>query len=142
MKTVKEIMTDEVECVTLQDNVFEVATKMKQFDVGFIPVVDGKKLIGVITDRDLVIRGYAEKRSGSASVEQVMSGEQVVSVSPDTSVDDAAKLMASHKVRRLPVVENGELLGVVAIGDLAVRNIFENEAGEALSEISEGVKSR
>lgn len=142
MRTLKDIMTDEVECVTLQDNVFEIATIMKKHDVGFVPVVDGKKLIGVVTDRDLVIRGYAEKRSGSAAVSEVISDEQVVSASPDTTVDEAAKLMATHKIRRLPVVENGELIGVVAIGDLAVRDSFENEAGEALSEISEGVKSR
>jgi CBS domain-containing protein len=141
MKTLKEIMTHEVECVTLQDNVFEIATKMKNFDVGFVPVVEGRKLIGVVTDRDLVVRGYAEKRSGSASVKEVMS-EQVTTATPDTTVDEAAKLMAANKVRRLPIVENGELIGVVAIGDLAVRSKFEDEAGEALSSISEPVKSK
>jgi CBS domain-containing protein len=140
MRTIREIMTDEVECVTLQDNVFEIATKMKNYDTGFIPVVEGKKLIGVVTDRDLVIRGYAEKRSGSASVKEVMT-EQVDTVSPDATIDEAAKLMAQSKVRRLPVVENGELIGVIAIGDLAVRHKYEEEAGEALSQISEPVKS-
>jgi CBS domain-containing protein len=141
MKTLKDIMTQEVECVTLQDNVYEVATKMKQFDIGFVPVVEGKKLIGVVTDRDLVVRGYAEKHSGSTSVKEVMS-EQVTTATLDTTVDEAAKLMAANKVRRLPIVENGELIGVVAIGDLAVRNNFEDEAGEALSSISEPVKSK
>jgi CBS domain-containing protein len=141
MKTIREIMTDEIECVTLQDNVFEIATKMKNYDTGFIPVVEGKKLIGVVTDRDLVIRGYAEKRSGSASVKEVMT-EQVDTISPDTTIDEAARLMAQKKVRRLPVVENGELIGVVAIGDLAVRDKYEEEAGEALSQISEPVKTK
>ncbi|WP_040741165.1 CBS domain-containing protein [Paenibacillus ginsengihumi] len=129
-------MTTDCSTVTLKDNVYEVAVKMKQEDTGFIPVVEGRKLIGVITDRDLVLRGYAEKREGSASVEQVMS-DKVVSVSPDTTVDEAAKLMAREQIRRLPVVENGDLVGIVSIGDLAVRASFEDEAGEALSQISE-----
>lgn len=138
MKTVKEIMSTDCVTVTLQDNIYEIAVKMKQNDIGFIPVVDGKKLIGCVTDRDLVLRGYAEKRSGSASVEEVMS-KDVTTITPDTTVEEAAKLMAKQKIRRLPVVENGELVGVVAIADLAVREGFANEAGQALSEISENV---
>jgi CBS domain-containing protein len=133
---VRDIMSTDVVTVTKQDNVFEIAQKMKQNDIGFIPVVEGRKLVGVVTDRDLVIRGLAEKRSGSTAVEEVMSTD-VVTVTPDMSVDEAAKLMADDKVRRLPVVDNGELVGVVAIGDLAVRNKLEDEAAKALSEISE-----
>ncbi|CAG7622681.1 CBS domain-containing protein [Paenibacillus allorhizosphaerae] len=135
-RTLREIMTTDVSTVTLKDNVYEVAVKMKQEDTGFIPVVEGKKLIGVITDRDLVIRGYASKREGSAAIKEVMS-DRVVSVPPETTVDEAAKVMAKEQIRRLPVVENGELVGIVSIGDLAVRDKFEDEAGEALSQISE-----
>jgi CBS domain-containing protein len=98
--------------------------------------VEGKKLIGVVTDRDLVIRGLAEKREGSAAVKQVMSDE-VQSIDGSTTIDEAAKLMAKQQIRRLPVVEKGELVGIVAIGDLAVRDKFEDEAGQALSQISE-----
>lgn len=134
-------MTKDCATVTLLDNVYEVAVKMKQEDTGFIPVVDGKKLIGVITDRDLVLRGYAEKREGSASVKQVMSSNQITTATPETTVDEAAKLMASQQIRRLPVCENGELVGIVSIGDLAVRDKFEDEAGEALSQISEKDKT-
>jgi CBS domain-containing protein len=133
-------MTKDCATVTLKDNVYECAVKMKQEDVGFIPVVEGNRLIGCVTDRDLVVRGYAEKREGSASVEQVMSHE-IVCASPETSVDEAAKMMAQHQIRRLPVCENGQLVGIVSIGDLAVRDIFEDEAGEALSKISEQDKS-
>jgi CBS domain-containing protein len=136
MATLRDIMSKDIVTVTLQDNVYEIAVKMKQHDIGFIPVVEGKKLIGVVTDRDLVIRGFAEKREGSAAVKQVIS-EDVITAKPDITVDEAARLMAKKQIRRLPVVENGELLGVVAIGDLAVRQKFEDEAGEALSEISE-----
>lgn len=136
MKKVRELMSTDVVTVGLQDNIYEIAVKMKQNDIGFIPVVDGRKLIGVVTDRDLVIRGYAEKKSGSAAVDEVMS-TGIATVSPEATVDEAADIMAREKVRRLPVVENGELVGVLAIGDLAVRSSFEDEAGHALSEISE-----
>ncbi|GIP39791.1 CBS domain-containing protein [Paenibacillus sp. J31TS4] len=136
MRKVRDIMSTDIVTVSPQDNVYEIAVKMKQHDIGFIPVVEGRKLIGVVTDRDLVIRGYAEKHSGSTAVEKVISRD-TETVDPDTTVDDAARLMAKHKIRRLPVVENGELVGVVAIGDMAVRHLFESEAGEALSEISE-----
>ncbi|WP_281887859.1 CBS domain-containing protein [Paenibacillus sp. YYML68] len=135
-KKLRDIMTTDCATVTLKDNVYEAAVKMKQEDTGFIPVVDGKKLIGVITDRDLVIRGYAAKIEGSGAIKDVMS-DKVVSVSPETTVEEAAKVMAKEQIRRLPVVENGELVGIVSIGDLAVRDKFEDEAGEALSVISE-----
>lgn len=135
-RRLREIMTTDCSTVTLKDNVYEAAVKMKQEDTGFIPVVEGRKLIGVLTDRDLVIRGFAEKREGSTAIKEVMS-DRVVSVPPETTVDEAAKIMAKEQIRRLPVVENGDLVGIVSIGDLAVRDKFEDEAGEALSQISE-----
>ncbi|WP_199617798.1 CBS domain-containing protein [Paenibacillus alkalitolerans] len=137
VQTVKEIMETDIVTVTTKDNIYEVAVKMKQHNIGFVPVVEGKQLIGVITDRDLVIRGYAEKNSGSAPVNDVMSDQTVVTISSDKSIDEAAKIMAKNQIRRLPVVDNNELVGVVAIGDLAVREMTEDEAGKALSDISE-----
>lgn len=136
MKTIKQIMSTDCVTATMQDNVYEIALKMKQHDIGFVPIVDGKKLIGVVTDRDLVVRGYAEKHSGSTAVSEVMTTD-VETITSDTSTDEAAELMAAKQIRRLPVVEGGELIGVLAIGDLAIREIFVNEAGEALSAISE-----
>lgn len=136
MKTIQDIMSTDSVTVTLQDNVFEIAVKMKENDIGFIPVVEGDKLIGVVTDRDLVIRGYAERHSGSTSVGEVMT-KDVITVTSQTSVDEAAKIMSVKKIRRLPVVENERLVGIVALGDLAVRQLYEDEAGQALSEISE-----
>lgn len=139
MKTVKEVMTTQPASVTLQDNIYEIAVKMRDHDTGFIPVVDtadGETLIGVVTDRDLVLRGYADKHSGSSSVETVMSKE-IVSVSESTTVDEAAERMAASQVRRLPVTRDGKLIGIVSLGDLAVKHIFADEAGEALSEISQ-----
>lgn len=140
MKKVSEIMTRDVVTVTPEDNVYEVAVKMKQYGTGFIPVVEkgGDRLIGVITDRDLVVRGIAEKHPGSSAVETVMT-KGIKTASPDTSVDAAAELMAEQQIRRLPVTEGDRLIGIVSIGDLAVRNIFADNAGEALAEISEHV---
>ncbi|RXT13626.1 CBS domain-containing protein [Ammoniphilus sp. CFH 90114] len=135
--SLREIMTTDVETVTLLDNVYEVACKMRDHNVGVIPVVDeNQHCIGVITDRDIVVRGLAEKREGSAKVEQVMSTE-LITCSPDTSIDEAAKKMAKEQIRRVPVVENGRLVGIVAMADLATHSRYVNEAGYALSEISE-----
>lgn len=141
-KRISDIMSKDCVTVTLKDNVYEIAVAMKNNDIGFVPVVDDAgKLIGVVTDRDIVVRGLAEKREGSAAVEQVIT-KNVKSITPDTSVDEAAQIMATNQIRRLPVVDNnGKLLGVVAIGDLAVRGKFEDEAGEALSKISEKDKA-
>lgn len=135
--SIRDIMTTDVETVTLKDNVYEVAVKMRDSNVGVIPVVDEQNhCIGVITDRDIVIRGLAEKREGSAAVEKVMSSD-LVTGTPDMSIDEASRLMADKQIRRLPIVENGKLCGIVAMADLAIRNKFEDEAGYALSEISE-----
>ncbi|MMZ62355.1 Hypoxic response protein 1 [compost metagenome] len=140
MKKVEEIMTHEVVTVTPKDNVYEVAVKMKQHDTGFIPVVEegSDKLIGVITDRDLVVRGIAEKRPNSSAVENVMT-TGIRTASLNTSVDEAAELMADQQIRRLPVTDGDRLIGIVSISDLATRHIFADSAGEALSQISEQI---
>lgn len=136
MTTLREIMTTDVTTVSLRNNAFQVAEKMEQLNVGAIPVVDNGHLVGMITDRDMVLRGYAQKHSGSYAVEGMMTRDLVVGA-PDMSVDDAARLMAEKQIRRLPVVENGMLVGIVSIGDLAVRSNSADEAGEALSSISQ-----
>lgn len=136
MRKIADVMTTGCVTVTPKDNLYEAAVAMRDHDIGFVPVVEGNRLLGVITDRDLVVRGYAEKHSGSTSVMDVLT-EDVRTVSPNLSVDEAASLMSSEQIRRLPVVENGELKGIVSLGDLAVREIFVSEAGEALSGISE-----
>lgn len=136
MPNIQNIMTDSVVTCTAQDNIYEAAVKMKQHDTGFIPIVDGERLIGVVTDRDLVIRAMAEKHPGSTSIRDVMT-EEIISVGPEATIDETAELMADHQVRRLPVVQDGKLVGIVSLGDLAVHVHFADEAGEALSEISE-----
>ncbi|QJD82717.1 CBS domain-containing protein [Cohnella herbarum] len=138
MTNIRDIMSKDLKTVDLSNNVFDVAMLMKNHDIGFVPVVDKGKLIGVVTDRDLVIRGFANKKTDVSTIEEVMTkGNR--SISPDMSIEDAADQMAKQKVRRLTVVENGNLVGVVALADLAVRQISEDKAGQALSEISENV---
>ena len=136
MRKIRDIMTSDVETCTLLDNVFEVAVKMKEWNVGSIPIVDNDKLVGMITDRDIVIRGIAEKHPPSSKVESVMS-DHLVTATPDMSTKDATRLMAEHQIRRLPVVEGDNLVGIVALGDFAVDEMTDEQAQHALSEISE-----
>lgn len=129
-------MTDNVECCTLLDNVFEVAVKMKELNVGAIPIVDQDKIVGMITDRDIVVRGVAEKHPGSTKVEDIMSSK-LVTINADATTKEAADLMAEHQIRRLPVVEGDKLIGIVSLGDFAIRKMTDDQAKEALTEISE-----
>lgn len=136
-KLIRDIMTSNVESVTLKDNVYEVAVLMRDKNVGVIPVVDEEQhCIGLITDRDIVVRGLAEKRSGSFAVEGVMSS-QLVTGSPHMTADEAAQMMAKEQIRRLPIVDNGKLVGMVSMADLATHRETMDEAGYAISQISE-----
>jgi CBS domain-containing protein len=136
VKTIKDIMSTDCITATSKDNIYELAVLMKEHDVGFIPILEGKKLMGVVTDRDLVTRGYANKHSGSTSAMEVVTTD-MITIDPSTHAQEAADIMAKNQIRRLLVVQNGELHGVVSLGDLAIRDIFVNEAGDALSSISE-----
>jgi CBS domain-containing protein len=136
MGNIRKIMTDKVESCTVLDNVFEVAVKMKELNVGAIPIVDKDKLVGMITDRDIVIRGVAEKHPGSTKVEDIMS-DHLITISADASTQEAAKLMAENQIRRLPVVEGDKLVGIVSLGDFAIRELTDDQAKIALTEISE-----
>ncbi|WP_035102252.1 CBS domain-containing protein [Aneurinibacillus terranovensis] len=136
-KKLRDIMTASVECVTLKDNIYEVAVKMKENDVGVIPVVDEQqRCIGLITDRDIVIRSVAEKKPNSISVDDIMS-KKLITAHPDMTAEDASHLMAREQIRRLPVVENDKLVGMVAMRDLATHRTTHDEAGYAIQEISE-----
>ncbi|WNS77048.1 CBS domain-containing protein [Bacillus sp. DTU_2020_1000418_1_SI_GHA_SEK_038] len=136
MEKIRDIMTDNVDSCSLLDNVFEVAVKMKELNVGAIPIVDNDKLVGMITDRDIVLRCVAEKNPPSSKVEKIMSTD-IVTVTKDMDVQEAASLMAKHQIRRLPVVEGDKLIGIVSLGDFAVHHLTDQRAGKALTEISE-----
>jgi CBS domain-containing protein len=136
MHKVKDIMTTDIAHLSPDDNVFEAATIMKNEDIGMVPVCENGQLKGIITDRDIVTRGIAEKRPNSCQIGEIMSSHLVYGT-PEMSVDEAAEKMAQAQIRRLPIVDQNKLIGVVSLGDLAVHPPYQNEASEALSEISE-----
>lgn len=136
MQTVSDIMSRDVKCCIAEDNIYEAAVKMKSWDIGAIPIVSNDQLLGIVTDRDLVIRAMAEKKPNSTKITEIMSHD-LITASPDMSVDEAAELMSSNQIRRLPIVEGSKLIGIIALRDLAIRNSYEDEAEEALADISE-----
>ncbi len=136
MSKIRDIMTSQVQTVTTQDNVYEVAVLMKEHNIGAVPVVDGSRPIGIITDRDIVIRGIADRKSGSTAVEEVMTTD-LITVSSDTSTEEAAELMAQKQIRRVLVVDGGNLIGIVAMKDLTDQQNTSHLASKAIQEISE-----
>lgn len=131
---VKDVMSSNVECCSNQDSLQSVASKMESLNVGAIPVVENGQVVGMITDRDLALRGIGQ--SGNSNASQVMSNN-IVTIDCNASLQEASNLMAQHQIRRLPVVENGNLVGMLSLGDLAVQEQSDESAGEALSQISE-----
>lgn len=123
---VRDVMTPAVETIGCNDTIQTAAERMRDNNFGSMPVCDGDKLVGVITDRDIAIRAVAEGGTVEQSVSAIMTPE-IVHVSSDASTADAARLMAEKQVRRLYVIDNDKLTGVVALADLA------NEAPEAAS---------
>ena len=139
---VRDVMTPNPRVVQLADSIQAAAVVMRDEDTGVVPVVDGhKNLIGVITDRDLAVRAIADGRHYGETVREFLTTHLII-VTPDMSTTDAAKLMAYHQVRRLPVVEGESLVGIVSLGDLAVKEASDKRIGDTLETISEGVKTR
>jgi len=141
-RTINDIMTKDVITATTSDRISDVAAKMKDYKIGFVPIVDdSKRAVGVITDRDLVIRGYADKKNPENAVTDVMTNE-VISIDRYATADEALNMMSDNKIRRLVILDNNKVAGVIAIGDLAVRNTLVDETGEALSHISTPTRQR
>jgi CBS domain-containing protein len=137
---VRDIMTSDVVTAGADTTLEEIATMMKSEDTGAIPVVEENELLGLITDRDIVIRCVAEGRDpAEVSAEDILS-ENLEVVDLDTEVEEALDLMGRHQIRRLPVVEKGELVGMVSLGDLAVKQSDKKDTGKALKDVSKGVK--
>lgn len=133
---VTEIMTSNVDTCPAEATLQEVASRMKELDVGSIPVVDNNKLVGIVTDRDIVTRGIAEQMSLDSPISGIISSDTVTG-STDMSVEDAANLMAQHQIRRLPIVDGDEVVGMVSLGDIAVKDNSYDNAELALDDISE-----
>jgi CBS domain-containing protein len=135
---VGDIMTQNPETTQMTNPIVDVAAIMRDINVGFIPVMNGDILAGVVTDRDIVIRGVAENMDlSSTSIGEIVSSD-IQAVSTDTNIDEAASIMEDHKIRRLPVVdEDGMLVGVCSLGDIAVRGKNLEQSGEILELVSE-----
>jgi len=131
-------MTRNVKTAAAGSSLGDVAAIMRDGDMGAVPVVDGGKLVGIVTDRDIVIRGVAEGAGPGTPVSNVMTRD-LFSVKPDNFVFEAIRLMGDKQVRRLPVIDsNGELKGIIAMADVALETEDEREIAETLEEISSG----
>jgi CBS domain-containing protein len=133
---VSEIMTREVNTVTNENTLQEAAEKMKDLDIGELPIVVGDEAVGIITDRDITIRGVAHGLDPKAAKVVDAMTEGVVYCKEEDDIEEAAKLMSRRQVRRLPVMgSDGKLTGVVSLGDLAMK-MDQSLVGEVLQEIS------
>lgn len=133
---VKDIMSTEIASVNSDDSIERAAQLMKQYDVGSIPVCSQEKIIGIVTDRDIALRATAQgQKSQQQTVRDIMSSNPVVG-SPDMDVHDAARIMSEKQIRRLPIVDQNNLVGIVALGDISVEPDLQDNAEEALKNIS------
>jgi CBS domain-containing protein len=137
MGQIRELMTVKPRTVKAGDSIVDAAKLMKGEDAGIAPIVDGEKLVGVITDRDIAIRVVAEGKDPQSTKVEEIASQNLVTIDPQQDLDEALRLMAQHQVRRLPVVEeDGKLVGIVAQADVA-RHADAARTGEVVEEISE-----
>jgi CBS domain-containing protein len=134
---VRHAMTEAPQTIRPDMSAADAAGLMKSEDVGALPVVGDGELLGVVTDRDLVVRVLAERQDpGSVRVGDIAT-KSPVTVTPDMRLSEARELMAKHQVRRLPVMKRNELVGILSLGDVAWADASTREVGEALRAVSE-----
>lgn len=137
---VRDIMTKNVAYINPSATVVEAAQLMQKHNVGSVPVCDQSGVLGIVTDRDIVVRNVAHGNNPqNTPVKDVMT-TGVTMVNPDMDVDEVTSIMSSRQIRRMPVVENNMLVGIVALGDVATNSRLDMEASEALAEISKPSK--
>ncbi|MFD0279775.1 CBS domain-containing protein [Kitasatospora sp. NPDC127111] len=135
---IQDVMTQYPVTVGPLTSLTEAARRMRDADIGDVLIVDGERLDGVVTDRDLVVRGLAEGRDPNETTVHAVRSPDLVTVGPGDSLTMAAELMRAHALRRLPVTEDGRLVGIVTIGDLAI----ERDSDSALADISAATANR
>lgn len=136
-KGIREVMTSNPRAIEADKPVAEAAKLMRDEDVGLAPVVEGDRLVGTLTDRDIAIRVVAEGKDPASTPVREVASTDVVTVAPEQDLDEALSLMAQHQVRRIPVVEqDGRLVGVVAQADVALQ-ADERQTGELVGQISQ-----
>jgi CBS domain-containing protein len=134
-KSVREAMTASVSSVSPSQSLADAAQVMKGEDVGSVPVVEEGRLAGIVTDRDIVTRAVAEQRNPQDVRVEEIASHDLVTVEPEQDLDEALALMARHKIRRLPVLEEGRLVGMLAQADVALE-AKEKQVGEMVEQIS------
>jgi CBS domain-containing protein len=137
-QTVREVMTAKPLALQEGTALAEGARAMRDHDVGDVVLLRDDQVSGIVTDRDIVVRGVAESMNPDEAVLAQVASKELVTVSPDASVEEAVELMRQRAVRRLPVVEDGRPVGIVSLGDLAV----EEDPGSALADISAAEPNR
>ena len=136
---VRDVMTTNPRCVSPNDSIQIAARIMKEEDTGVVPIVDNGRPVGVITDRDIVVRAVADGSQANKPVREIASSD-LVCATPDMSTREATRIMSERQIRRLPVVEGDRLVGIVSLGDIAVKEGKDSRTGDTLESISEGVK--
>jgi len=135
-QTIRDAMTSNPTTVEPSTPARDAAQKMKSDDVGAVPIVEGERLVGMVTDRDLAIRVIAEGKGADTPVSEIAS-KDVVTIDPQQSLEEAARLMAEHQVRRLPVCEeDGKLVGMLAQADIA-QSGHDSLTGDTVQQISQ-----
>ena len=135
--SVQDLMTSNPKTIESGSSVTEAAKLMRDEDTGIIPIVEGDRLVGTITDRDIAIRVVAEGKDPQATTVGEIASRDLITVDPQQDLDEALRLMAQHQVRRLPVVEeDGKLVGILAQADVA-REATAEQTGRVVEEISE-----
>ncbi len=132
MPSVKEIMTKDVVSIDVNYSVFDAAEIMSSNQLGCLVVMDGENTVGIVTERDIVRRVCAKKLPGETKVSEIMS-KNLITIDPDASIKDAARVMSSNKIRRLPVLKDGKLVGILVASDF-VRNLGKKSASEEILE--------
>ena len=136
MTQVRELMTPDPEHLSADDTLVTAAQRMRDADVGSLPVCDADgQVTGIITDRDIVVKCIADGGDPSSATVGSIASEMVYTVGPDDQIENALSVMEDHQVRRLPIVENGKLVGMLAQADVA-RTMSEPRVGEVVEEIS------
>ena len=138
MILVRHVMTEAPKSLSPERTVADAAGLMEQYDIGVIPLADEHHaLVGIVTDRDLVLRVLAKGRDPREVTLGEVSTRNPITITPDMNIAEARDLMSEHRVRRLPVVKDGELVGILSLGDIAVQDASKRAVGEVLDEVSE-----
>jgi CBS domain-containing protein len=132
-QSIREVMAKDPVTVTADATVLDAARCMRDRDIGDVMIVDGDRVTGILTDRDIVVRAIAEGRDPATSSVSEVASMNLVTLSPEDSFDQAVKLMRQHDIRRLPIVENGRPVGIVSIGDLAMERDRDSVLGDISS---------